>query len=161
MTRFCAYVDKVFHFGSLLETLHEPRCTPLIPIGSIFSSAFAMFATARCSLHSMEKDLVRILARLRGVVGPQAPSSDTIGRVFAIMDPEPLRQMLRSVHHRLRRNKALLDGGERKIAAVDGHEFFSQSRALLSGVLDPHDQDQRGRGHRVLSPRRDLPSRGA
>ena len=48
------------------------------------------------------------------------------GRVFAAMDPEPLRQMLRSVHHRLRRNKALLDGGEQKIAAVDGHEFFSQ-----------------------------------
>jgi hypothetical protein len=34
--------------------------------------------------------------------------------------------MLRSVHHRLRRNKALLDGGSWKIAAVDGHEFFSQ-----------------------------------
>jgi hypothetical protein len=126
MARFCAYVDKVFHFSSLLKTLHEPRRAPFIPIGSIFSSAFAMFATGRCSLHSMEKDLVRIPARLRGVVGPQAPSSDTIGRVFAAMDPEPLRQMLRSVHHRLRRNKALLDGGQWKIAAVDGHEFFSQ-----------------------------------
>jgi hypothetical protein len=34
--------------------------------------------------------------------------------------------MLRSVHHRLRRNKALLDGSQWKIAAVDGHEFFSQ-----------------------------------
>ena len=123
MARFCAYVEKVFGFSSLLKTLHEPRLIPLIPIGSIFSSAWAMFATARCSLHSMEKDLVRIPSRLRGVVGPQAPSSDTIGRVFAAMDPEPLRQML---HHRLRRNKALLDGGEQKIAAVDGHEFFSQ-----------------------------------
>ena len=109
MARFCAYVEKVFGFSSLLKTLHEPRLIPLIPIGSIFTSAFAMFATARCSL-----------------VGPHAPSSDTIGRVFAAMDSEPLRQMLRSVHHRLRRNKALLDGGERKIAAVDGHEFFSQ-----------------------------------
>jgi hypothetical protein len=126
MARFCAYVEKVFGFSSLLKTLHEPRLIPLIPLGSIFSSAFSMFATARCSLHSMEKDLVRIPGRLRGIVGPQAPSSDTIGRVFAAMDPEPLRQMLRSVHHRLRRNKALLDGGEQKIAAVDGHEFFSQ-----------------------------------
>ncbi len=126
MARFCAYVDKVFHFSSLLKTLHEPRRIPLIPIGSIFTSAFAMFATARCSLHRMEKDLVRIPARLRGIVGPHAPSSDTIGRVFAAMDPEPLRQMLRSVHHRLRRNEALRDGGPWKIAAVDGHEFFSQ-----------------------------------
>ena len=126
MARFCAYVEKMFDFSNLLETLHEPRLIPLIPIGSIFTSVFAMFATARRSLHSLEKDLVRIPSRLRGVVGPHAPSSDTIGRVFAIMDPEPLRQMLRSVHHRLRRNKALADGGDWKIAAVDGHEFFSQ-----------------------------------
>jgi hypothetical protein len=126
MARFCAYVDKVFNWGSLLEKLHEPRKIPLIPIGSIFTSALAMFTTGRCSLHSMEKDLVRIPSRLRGVVGPQAPSSDTLGRVFAAMDPEPLRQMLRSVQHRLRRNKALADGGEWKVAAVDGHEFFSQ-----------------------------------
>lgn len=126
MARFCAYVEKMFGFSSLLKTLHEPRLIPLIPIGSIFTSVFAMFATARRSLHSMEKDLVRIPARLRGVVGPQAPSSDTIARVYARMDPEPLRQMLRSVHHRLRRNKALADGDVWKIAAVDGHEFFSQ-----------------------------------
>ena len=53
MARFCAYVEKMFHFSSLLKTLHEPRLIPLIPIGSIFTSTFAMFATARCSLHSM------------------------------------------------------------------------------------------------------------
>lgn len=131
MDRFCSYIEKVFQFGTLLEMLHEPRKIPIIPIGSIFASSFAMFATARTSLHSMEKDLVRIPARLRGVVGPHAPSSDTIGRVYALMDSDPLRQMLRSVHHRLRRNKALADGGERKVAAVDGHEFFSQQKALL------------------------------
>jgi hypothetical protein len=126
MARFCAYVDQVFHFSSLLKTLHEPRLIPVIPIGSIFTSAFAMFATARSSLHSTEKDAVRLPSRLRGIVGPHAPSSDTIGRVFAAMAPGPLRQMLQSVHHRLRRNKALCDGGLWKIAAVDGHEFFSQ-----------------------------------
>jgi hypothetical protein len=136
MARFCAYIDKVFQFGTLLGTLHEPRRIPLIPLGSIFASSFAMFATGRTSLHSMEKDLVRIPARLRGVVGSHAPSSDTIARVFAAMDSEPLRRMLCSVHHRLRRNKALADGGEWKIAAVDAHEFFSQQKALLPRLLD-------------------------
>jgi hypothetical protein len=126
MDRFCPYIDKVFKFGTLLRMLHEPRKAPIIPIGSIFASSFAMFATGRTSLHSMEKDLVRLPARLRGIVGAHAPSSDTIGRVYAIADPEPLRQMLRAVHHRLRRNKALAEGGELKIAVVDGHEFFSQ-----------------------------------
>ena len=108
MDRFCPYIDKVFQFGKLLEMLRDPRLVPIIPIGSIFASSFAMFATGRTSLFSMEKDLVRIPARLRGVVGPHAPSSDTTARVFTIMDSEPLRQMLRSVHHRLRRNKALV-----------------------------------------------------
>lgn len=126
MARFCAYIDKVFQFSKLLDMLHEPRKIPTIPISSIFTSSFTMFATGRTSLHSMEKDLVRIPARLQGVVGPHAPSSDTSGRVYALMDSAPLRQMLQSVHHRLRRNKALADGGERKVAAVDGHEFFSQ-----------------------------------
>lgn len=126
MARFCAYIDKVFQFGTLLGRLDEPRVAPVIPIGSIFASSFAMFASGRTSLHSMEKDLMRLPARLRGVVGSHAPSSDTIGRVYALMDSQPLRLMLRSVHHRLRRNKALTDGGEWKIAAIDGHEFFSQ-----------------------------------
>ncbi len=151
MTRFCAYLEKVFGFGALLETLHEPRTMPRIPLGSVFASVFAMFTTARGSLYSMEKDLVRRTSRLRGVVGPLAPSSDTIARVFAAMDPQPLRHMLCSVHYRLKRNKALDDGGPWKVAAVDGHEFFSQSKALLRGVLNPHSQDPRQGGDRILS----------
>ena len=94
MGRFCRYIDKVFQFGGLLQRLQEPRQQPQIPVTTVFASAFAMFAMARRSLNSLERDLVRIPSRLRGVVGPRPPSVDTIGRVYSAMDSAPLRQMV-------------------------------------------------------------------
>jgi hypothetical protein len=126
MARFCAYVEKVFCLSEHLGRLRDRRKKPLILTSSVFASAFAMFATGRTSLNSMEKDLIRIPSRLRGVVGDWAPSVDSLGRIYALMDPQPLRQMLCDILHRLKRNKALVDGGPLKIVALDGHEFFSQ-----------------------------------
>ena len=65
---------------------------------------------------------------MRGLVGPRPPSIDTIGRVYALADSGSLRRILVDVHHRLKRNKALADGDELKIAAVDGHEFFNSRK---------------------------------
>ena len=126
MARFCAYVEKVFRLSEHLRSLLDARQKPVIPVSSVFASAFAMFATGRISLNSMKKDLVRIPSRLRGVVGDRPPSVDSLGRIYAVMDPEPLRQMLCRILHRLKRNKALADGGPLEIVALDGHEFFSQ-----------------------------------
>lgn len=127
MARFCAYVEKVFHFSQYLPWLRDSRKKkPTIQVGSVFASVFTMFATGRTSLNSMEKDLVRIPSRLRGVVGQPAPSVDSLGRIYSQMDSEPLRQMLCDILHRLKRNKALTDGDTLKVVAIDGHEFFSQ-----------------------------------
>ncbi len=128
MTRLCRYVDKCFHFQELLPTLTDRRQKPQLSSAAIFASAFALFATGRTSLNSLEKDLVHLPARLRGVVGPRPPSIDTLGRVYALLDSPPLRQMLVHIHHRLKRNKALADGDDLKIAAVDGHEFFASRK---------------------------------
>ena len=124
MRRFCHYVDKCFHLQELFPTLTDSRTKPQIGSAAVFASVFALFASNRTSLNSQEKDLVRIPSRLRGVVGPRPPSVDTIGRVYAVLDSDPIRQMLVHVHRRLKRNKALADGDDLKIAAVDGHEFF-------------------------------------
>jgi hypothetical protein len=128
MTRFCRYVDKCFHFQELLPTLTDSRPQPQIGSAAVFASVFALFATQRTSLNSLEKDLVHIPSRLRGVVGPRPPSVDTIGRVYAVLDSVSVRQVLVSIHHRLKRNKALADGDDLKIAAVDGHEFFASRK---------------------------------
>jgi len=127
MARFCRYVDKVFQFGQLLKALRDTRQQPVIPTSAVFASAWTLFATARGSLNSIEKE-VRIPSRLRGLVGPHAPSADTIGRVYKQIDSEALRQMLSSINHQVRRNKALGPGGELMIVGVDGHEFFSSRK---------------------------------
>lgn len=127
MGRFCRYIDKVFQFGEQLQTLSDTRKRPIIPTSTVFASAFTMFATARQSLNRLEKE-VRLPARLRGIVGSRLASVDSIGRVYSLLDSEPLVQMLSAINHRLRRNKALGEGGRLQIAAVDGHEFFSSRK---------------------------------
>ena len=89
-----------------------------------------MFATGRGALNGLEADR-RIPARLRGLVGPHPPSGDTIGRVYAGIDSQGLREMLRDIAYQLKRNKALANDGDWYFAAVDGHEFFRQSETLL------------------------------
>jgi hypothetical protein len=127
MARFCRYVDKVFQFGRLLTTLSDTRQRPAIPTSAVFASVWTLFATARGSLNNFEKE-VRIPSRLRGLIGPRAPSADTIGRVYRQIDSQGLRRMLSSINHQLRRNKALGPGGGLMFAAVDGHEFFSSRK---------------------------------
>jgi len=123
LTRFCHYVDKVFDFQSLLGTLTDGRQQPRISTVAVFLSVMMLFALRRGSLNAIEQDL-RTPRRLEGLVGPQLPSADTLGRVYAQMDSELLRKMLAAVNHRLKRNKAVGTRGGLRIAAVDGHEFF-------------------------------------
>jgi hypothetical protein len=127
MRRFCRYVDKVFHFGSHIKTLSETRRRPQIPASAVFASAWAMFATGRGSLNSLEKE-ARIPARLRGLVGSRAPSADTVGLVYTQLKSEELRQMLSAINHQVRRNKALGPAGDLMLVAVDGHEFFASRK---------------------------------
>jgi hypothetical protein len=127
MGRFCRYVDKVFDFGSHIQTLSETRQRPQIPASAVFVSAWAMFATGRGSLNSLEKE-ARIPARLRGLVGSKAPSADTMGLVYTQLKSEELRRMLSAFNHQVRRNKALGPGGELLLVAVDGHEFFASRK---------------------------------
>src|ERR1700733_14222483 len=127
-TRFCRYVDKCFHFRELLPTLTDSRKKPQISSAAVFASVFALFACNRTSLNSLEKDLVGLPERLRGLVGPRPPSIDTLGRVYSLAHSDGLRHMLVAVHHRLKRNKALADGDDLKIVAVDGHHFFASRK---------------------------------
>jgi hypothetical protein len=128
MNRFCRYIDKCFRFRDLLPLFRDSRKKPQIPGSAVFASVFALFASNRQSLNSLEKDLIHFPSRLRGIVGPRPPSIDTIGRVYSLADSAGPRQMLVAVHHRLKRNKALADGDDLKVAAVDGHEFFKSKK---------------------------------
>jgi hypothetical protein len=127
MARFCAYIEKIFGLGNQLGNLTDARTYPHIPTAAVFASVFTLFATRRGSLNGLEQDL-RIPARLRGIVGARVPSVDSIGRIYGLMDSQPVRQILCDIAHRFKRNKALTSLEGWYVAAIDGHEFFSSRK---------------------------------
>jgi len=135
MARFCRYVDKVFHFGKLLETLHDSRVEPQISTATVWSSAFFMFATRRGSLNAAQCDW-HLPRPIKPCLGPRLPSADTVGRVFCQIDTEPIRQMLSSINHQLKRNKSLVHETPLVFAAVDGHEFFTSRHRHCEACLE-------------------------
>jgi hypothetical protein len=137
MTRFQGYIDKVFQFRALTAKLTDSRLEPLIPTAAVFGTAFAMFATCRGSLNGIDKER-HFPGRLQNFVGPRVPSGDTVGRVYAQLDSDVLREVLRDVHLRIKRNKMLNNTMDWSFAAVDGHEFFRQPQTLLRPVPDSH-----------------------
>jgi hypothetical protein len=120
-------VDKVFPFREHLPELTDSRLQPVIPISAIFLTAFVMFATQRPSLNALEPDR-RLPARFRGLVGRQVPSTDTVGRVYAQLASDPLRDWLAAVAFVLKRNKALPSPSGWYRVAVDGHELFASRK---------------------------------
>ena len=137
MARFCGYLDKVFQFRSLMGRLTDSRPEPVISTAAVFGTAFAMFATCRGSLNGIDKER-HFPGRLQNFVGPRVPSGDTVGRVYAQLDSGMLREVLKDVHLRIKRNKMLRNTTDWVFVAVDGHEFFRQPQTLLRSVPDAH-----------------------
>ena len=130
MSRFCRYVEKVFDFGQRVKVIQDIRPKPRIPTVAIWLSAFLMFATRRGSLNAIESELYRS-QRLEYLMGSRKPSADRIGDVFCLIPSEQLRAMLAGINHQLGRNKVFGKEGPLRFAALDGHEFFSQSASML------------------------------
>jgi hypothetical protein len=133
MGRFSRYIEKVFDFGSMVKTLRDSRVKPQIPTAVIWTTVFGFLAGRRKSLNAMESEL-RFSKDLHGFIGSYQPSADRLGGVFGLLDPEPLRDILSAINHRLGRNKALKDRWPLRFVAVDGHECFSQSASPLFAV---------------------------
>jgi hypothetical protein len=154
MSRFARYVDKVFHFGALIQGLSDARPKPQIPTGAVFLSALMMFVTRLGSLNALEGQL-RFPRRWNKVLGRRLPSADRMGPIMDLIDPEALRERLSAINHRLRRNKLLDDNPwALRFAALDAHEFFSLHQALLPPVQPTPDHRRRPESHPVLPSRR-------
>jgi len=134
MSRFCRYVQKVFDFAQRVKGIQDSRQRPRIRTAAIWLSGFLMFVTRRGSLNAIESELYRS-KRFDRLVGSQKPSADRMGDVFCLIPSEQLRDMLSGINHQLGRNKVLGKEGPWRFAALDGHEFFSQSASVLSGVF--------------------------
>jgi hypothetical protein len=134
MGRFCRYLAKVFDFGQRISQLTDRRKRPRLPTATIWGSVFFLFVMRQGSLHAMEGQL-RWPRRMEPIVGLKKPSADRMGEVMGLMDPGQLRVMLSGINHQVGRNKALCNGWPFQVGVLDGHEFFSLSASLLSGLL--------------------------
>lgn len=104
--------------------LHDGRLLPQIPTCSVWLSAFGMYVLRLRSFNALEQEL-RVGKRWEAWVGSRKPSADTIGRVFAKMSPDELRQILVAIQRSAWRRKAihLRPGESYRVVAVDGHEI--------------------------------------
>ena len=126
--RFSCYITKVFDFDEQVLKVSDRREKPDISTSTIWVSGLLMCALRLGSLNAMETEL-RIPKRMEKLVGKRKTSADSIGRVYSVMDLDPLRDVLASVNYQLKRNKVLRTDGPFRFAAVDGHELFtSRSR---------------------------------
>jgi len=75
------------------------------------------------SFNALEQEL-RLKGRWESWVGQRKPSADTLGRVFAMMSAEELRQILKTIHRLAWRRKAIHPraGESYRVLAVDGYE---------------------------------------
>ena len=139
MSRFCRYVEKVFDFAQRVQAIQDTRQKPRIPTAALWLSVFLMFATRRGSLNAIESELHRS-KRFGYLIGSHKPSADRMGDVFCLIPSEQLRSLLSGINHQLGRNKVFSKEGPLRFAALDGHEFFSQSTSVLSAVFSAEDQ---------------------
>jgi hypothetical protein len=136
MGRFHAYLDKVFQLGKLAARLTDSRRKPLIPTTAVFGTAFAMFATGRRSLNGIDKQR-HFPGRLQNFVGPHVPSGDTVGRVYAQLDSSILREVLRDIHLRIKRNKMLQNTSDWLFDAVVGDGLYFEA-PFINFCLEHH-----------------------
>ena len=73
---------------------------------------------------------------LRSFLEGELPSADTIGRVFALIDPNTIRQANREIYKHLKRNKSLELLGHGLVALnIDGHESHATYMQHCDGCL--------------------------
>lgn len=98
-----------------------------------------MFLARLGSLHALEQERASWARRYL----PPLASADTIGRVFSLVRTEDLRDILRSLYSRLKRNKALKRVHGHHVLILDGHESSASFRRHCPGCLERHLADGR------------------
>lgn len=98
---------------------------PRIKTQTVFSSALVMSLSQMGSLNALEQ-AKGYGSFWKSWIGGDLPSADTIGRVFSLISPGDIRQILKNLYSKLKRNKALRPAVGSKFALIiDGHESSS------------------------------------
>lgn len=116
------YSDKVFDLSSRIEVIQDSRARARIRTQTIFSSALVMSLSQLGSLNALEQANGQN-SFWKNWIGDELPSADTIGRVFSQISCDDIRQILKSLYGKLKRNKVLMPAVGNKFALIiDGHE---------------------------------------
>jgi hypothetical protein len=134
LRRFLDYTDKVFGLSNALSEITDTRSASRIPTPSVLWSSFIMHVTRLGSLNALDVEL-RLPKKIESLIGQNKPSADTIGRVFAKISSTDLRRLHWSHCYQFKRNKVLDTDLPLRAIGLDGHEFFSHSKASMAGVL--------------------------
>ena len=134
LRRFLDYTDKVFGLSQALSEITDTRPASRIPTPSVLWSSFIMHVTRLGSLNALDVEL-RLPKRIEGLMGPDKPSADTIGRVFAKISSTDLRRLHWRHCYQFKRNKVLDTDLPLHAIGLDGHEFFSHPNASMAGLL--------------------------
>jgi Transposase DDE domain len=111
------------------------RPQPKISTPVIVRSLLVMIVTRLGSLNAVEQTHSSSFWR-RFLKGP-LPSADTLGRVAALMEPEPIRKAILDLYACLKRNKALPPPWHGLMALVlDGHESHATENRHCPGCLE-------------------------
>ena len=135
LRRLIAYAEKVFHLSEdVVADIVDRRLQARIPTAGIVKAVAALFWTRLGSLNALE--LTAPSRFFLGWLGQPVASADSIGRVFALVDADGLRQGIHHIYDRLKRNKALPDHQGIGIAVLDGHESHASYRRHCPGCLE-------------------------
>ena len=120
---------------ALLNGLTDVRRQPRIATSVIVRSLLVMVLTRLGSLNAVEQ--TRSSLFWRRFLKNTLPSADTLGRVAAEMDPDPVRKALQDLYTDLKRNKALPAPWHGLMPLVlDGHELHSTEHRHCPACLE-------------------------
>jgi DDE family transposase len=120
----------------------DRRLQPRIPTTVLVQSALILFWTRLGSLNALET--VKKAASWKRWLGREMSSVDTLGRVYAGLRVEGLREGLHHVYVRLKRNKAFPGMRGWDVAILDGHESHASYHRHCAGCLRRTVHGERG-----------------
>lgn len=125
----------------MLSQVTDSRQMPKIPTITVVKSVLLMILSRLGSLNALEQ--LKGSKKLRKFLGDCLPSADTLGRVFALMDTDTIREVQHDIYDCLKRNKAFKPPGHGLIAlAIDGHETSATYKMECSGCLQREVGDE-------------------
>jgi hypothetical protein len=128
--------------AQIVATVQDPRRKPRIPLPVLLKAGRVMFWSRLGSLNALEEH--RRSRFWKQWLGRSPAGADTMGRVYAGLAPNDLRQGLHHLYSRLKRNKALPGIGGLEAAVLDGHETHASYRRHCSGCLERTIHTERG-----------------